>query len=160
MNTFVSDHITLIEATKSNVAIYHNIDNTPDDATFARMKIVAEAIFEPVRKRFGVAIGISSFYRCKALNAKIGGSTTSQHCTGEAIDIDGDMYGLISNRKIFDFIRENLVFDQLIWEFANDDETPAWVHVSYRAENNRMQVLQSFKNTFGATVYVDLKNVT
>lgn len=149
----ISNHITYREATKSDTAIRHGIDNTPDRATIARMKLVAEKVFEPVRKHFGIAIAITSFFRCSALNLIIGGSKTSQHVTGEAMDIDGDNFGLVSNTEIFNYIKDNLDFDQLIAEFANPDESPQWVHVSWKAEGNRKQVLRSIRKN-GVTSYV------
>lgn len=134
----ISKHITLIEATKSQTAIRKGIDNTPDEATIERMKLVAEKIFEPIRERFGVPIGVSSFYRSPKLNKAIGGAKNSQHVTGEAIDIDADIFGGVTNQEIFNFVKYHLNFDQLIREYGDK----GWVHVSYRSEGNRGQVLE------------------
>lgn len=136
----ISKHISLIEATKSQTATRRKINNDPDPDTIARMIITAEAVFEPVREHFGVPIAISSFYRCDALNKAVGGSKTSQHVKGEAIDIDGQILGKVTNKEIFNFIKDNLEFDQLIWEFGTLQE-PAWVHVSYRSQGNRKQII-------------------
>lgn len=146
----ISEHISYQEATKSRTAIKNGIDNTPDEETLKRMKTVAEKVFEPVRDHLCVPIGISSFYRSAELNKKIGGSTTSSHVKGEAIDLDADMLGLTTNKDIFDYIKDHLEFDQLIWEYGTDKE-PNWVHVSYREENNRNQILKAYKekNVFG-----------
>ena len=127
----ISAHLTLKEVTKSNTATRHGIDNTPTDEHLANLKAVAENVFEPLRNWHGKAIGISSGYRSEALNTAIKGSTTSQHCKGEALDIDADMFNNgLSNAQIFNYIKDNLDFDQMIWEFGTDEE-PNWVHVSY-----------------------------
>jgi hypothetical protein len=146
----ISEHITYEEAVKSQLAVRLGIRNIPNQAQLANMRLVAEHCFEPVRSRFKVPIGISSFFRSEALNEAVGGSKTSQHCMGMAIDIDGDIYGKISNSEIFHFIKDNLEFDQLIWEFG-DDDNPAWVHVSYNPKGNRNQILKINKK--GTTVW-------
>lgn len=144
----ISKHVSYKEATKSRTATKYGIDNTPSDAALARMKHVAENVFEPIREHFGVPIGITSFYRSAALNRAIGGSSTSEHVYGSAMDIDADVYGKITNKQIFDYIKENLNFNQLIWEFGTDKE-PAWVHVSLKpdGETNKKQILQAYKMT-------------
>ena len=136
----ISEHISLAEGIKSQSAIRHNIDNVPDVKQLDAMMEVAEKCFEPMRKYFDKPIGISSFFRCEALNEKVGGSKTSQHCKGEAIDIDADIFGGVTNKEIFDYIKNNLDFDQLIWEYG-DEDNPAWVHVSYSKIKNRKQIL-------------------
>lgn len=140
----ISKNITYKEAVKSQTASRRNIDNTPDDLQLSRMRLVAKEIFQPVREHFNVPIGVSSFFRSELLNKAIGGSLTSSHVKGEAIDIDADMFGGVTNKQLFDFIKDNLTFDQLIWEFGTDKE-PAWVHASYRAHNNRCQILKAYK---------------
>lgn len=137
----VSQNITLGEATKSQTATRLKIDNTPNEEALLNMKHVAENVFEPIRKHFGIPIGISSFYRSHKLNKAVKGSKTSQHTKGEAIDIDADIFGGVTNAEIFEFVRENLDYDQLIWEYGND-KNPAWVHVSLkRVGNNKKQIL-------------------
>lgn len=133
----ISQHISLEEATKSDSAIRAGIKNIPDEATIERMKLVAEACFEPLRKQFG-ALKVNSFYRCDALNTLIKGSKTSQHVKGEAIDIDG--INGVTNKQIHDWAKANLIFDQLIWEFG-DEHNPAWVHISFSKTGNRNQCL-------------------
>lgn len=136
----ISKYISYAEATKSQTAIRLGIDNTPDAETLERMKLVGRMVFDVVREHFGVRIYISSFYRSKAVNSKTKGSSkTSQHVTGEAIDIDADVLGGVTNVEIFEFIKKNLDFDQLIWEYG-DEKSPAWVHVSYKKEGNRKQI--------------------
>lgn len=145
----ISDNISYTEATKSRTAIKYNIDNNPSDDILNTMRITANKVFEPLREYFGVPIAVTSFYRSKELNSKLGGSPTSQHCKGEAIDIDADVLGMVTNKQIFDYIKDNLDFTQLIWEFGNDKE-PDWVHVSY-SDNNKKEILVAYKekNIFG-----------
>lgn len=137
----ISKNISLAESFKSQSAIRHGIDNTTtNEVILANMRHVAE-LFEQIRANFGVPIGISSFYRSAALNKKVGGAKNSQHTLGEAIDIDADIYGAITNKQIFEFAK-TLDFDQLIWEYG-DDNNPAWVHISRkRIGKNRRQVLR------------------
>ena len=149
----VSDNITYKEALRSNTAKRLGIENVPDEFTFETMQITAEHVFEPVRKHFNEPIYISSFYRCEELNKAIGGSSKSQHCKGEAIDID-DVYSKATNADFFNYIKDKLEFDQLIWEFG-DDESPDWVHVSYSLGNNRMRILKAIKEN-GGTKYIDI----
>ena len=147
----ISKHISYKEATFSQTATRKDIDNTPNEEVLKRMKTVAENIFEPLRAHVGGPIKINSFYRSIMLNTAIGGSKSSQHTRGEAIDID-DTLGCMSNKDMFTFIKDELDFDQLIWEFG-DDENPAWVHVSYVSpENNRRRILKASKVN-GKTTY-------
>ena len=138
----ISKHITLAEATKSNTAIKLGISNLPTEEHLANMKHIAETIFEPLREHFGKPIAVSSFYRSAALNKAVGGSMTSQHLTGEAMDIDAQIFGGLTNKEVFDWIRANCKVDQLIFEGGTVDE-PDWVHVSLtRHRANRGQVLR------------------
>lgn len=140
MSKKISKHITFKEATQSGTATRRGIKNEPSTKEeLDAMKLVAEKVFEPVREHFGVPIAITSFFRCYMLNKAVGGSRTSDHIDGKAIDMDADVLGKVTNREIFDWIRENLEFDQLIWEYGTD-ENPNWVHASYRATGNRNQV--------------------
>ncbi|MFA9290762.1 MAG: D-Ala-D-Ala carboxypeptidase family metallohydrolase [Solirubrobacteraceae bacterium] len=133
----ISKHISFLEATTSQTAIRKGINNDPSQLHLENMQLLAKNVFEPLRHKFG-AIRISSFFRSKALNTAIGGSKTSQHMTGEAIDIQG-LNG-VENRHLFEYIKNHLDFDQLIWEFGNQ-KNPAWVHVSYSGKKNRKQIL-------------------
>jgi zinc D-Ala-D-Ala carboxypeptidase len=144
----ISEHITLSEATKSQTAIRSGITNVPTEEHLKAMMLLTEKVFEPLRKAFNKPIGISSFYRSYGLNKAIGGATSSQHCLGEAIDLDTDTF----NNEIFYWIKNNLVFDQLIWEFG-DTNSPDWVHVSYSEKGNRKQVLRAIKRN-GKTEYI------
>lgn len=147
----ISKHISLKEATKSNTAERLGLDNFPGSEELVNMQALAENIFEPLREFVGGPIYISSFYRSPDLNSAIGGSSKSQHCLGQAIDID-DVLGNATNEEMFKYIRNNLDFDKLIWEFGTE-HNPAWVHVSYRAdEPNRGEVLKAQKIN-GKTTY-------
>jgi len=140
----ISTNITYKEAIKSNTASRNNIDNTPSKEQLEAMELVADKVFQPVREHFGVPIYISSFFRSTELNIKVGGSETSTHPKGESIDMDADVFGGVTNREIFDYIKDNLKFDQLIAEFELDGQ-PRWVHISYVKENNRNQILIAVK---------------
>ena len=147
-----SKHISWKEATGSNTAKKMDIDNTPDDEQLNNMELVAEEVFEPLRNYVGGPIKINSFFRCPELNTAIGGSHKSQHCKGQAIDID-DNYGRVNNAEMYHFIKEHLDFDQLIWEFG-DDDNPNWVHVSYvSSEDNRNRCLKAYRDK-GKTKYM------
>ena len=147
----ISKHISYKEATRSNTALRRGIENIPDVEEIENMKLIAEKVFEPLRKWVGGPIKINSFYRSPELNVAIGGSKKSQHCHGQAIDID-DTYGHRSNASMFKHIRYNMDYDQIIWEFG-DDKNPAWVHVSYVSEEkNRHRCLQAYKEN-GKTKY-------
>ena len=142
----ISDHISYQEATKSNTAIRNGIRNKPNAEQLGNMQRLAEAIFEPLRKHFGVPIRVNSFFRSKKLNTAVGGSKTSSHTKGQAIDID-DVLGGVTNAMMFHYIKEHIDFDQLIWEFG-DNKNPDWVHVSYVSQfQNRRQVLRAIRFT-------------
>ena len=149
----LSEHLDLSEVIRSESAKRKGISNMPTAEHIDNFKLLAENIFEPIRNHFRVPIIISSGYRSKELNADIGGSASSQHCTGEAIDIDMDgTPNGVTNKMVFDFIKENLVFDQLIYEFGTA-ENPDWVHVSYDSSGlQRKQVLKASRVN-GKTVY-------
>lgn len=148
----ISKHISDKEGVYSRTAIRLDIDNTPTKEHLANMTKLAENIFEPLRAYVGGPIKINSFYRSPELNKAIGGSTKSQHCHGQAIDID-DTFGRMTNNEMYWFIKQRLDFDQMIWEFG-DDKNPDWVHVSYVSEDkNRNRCLKAYKEN-GKTKYV------
>jgi zinc D-Ala-D-Ala carboxypeptidase len=145
----LSKNLTLKEVTKSDTANRLGIDNTPEEFDIKNLRAIAEEVFQPLRDHFGVPLFVSSGFRSKKLNKAIGGSKYSQHMVGEALDIDADVYGRVTNRELFRFIKENLIFDQLIWEFG-DDDTPNWVHVSYKDKGqNRKQVKRAYRDSKG-----------
>jgi hypothetical protein len=151
----ISEHISYKEAVRSNTAKRLDIDNTPDKEAMVRMVIIAAEVFEPLRLYVGGGIKVNSFFRCKELNTAIGGSKYSQHIKGQAIDID-DTLGHKTNKEMFYYIKDNLSFDQLIWEFGTD-ENPNWIHVSYVCnEHNRKQVKIAYKEN-GKTKYKNWK---
>ena len=147
----ISKHISYREGTRSNTATRRGIDNTPNNEQLDCMEKIAEEIFEPLRAYAGGPIKINSFFRCPKLNKAIGGSSKSQHCKGQAIDLD-DTFGHLTNAEMYHFIKEHLDFDQMIWEFGNDDN-PDWVHVSYVSpEKNRNRCLKAYREN-GKTKY-------
>ena len=149
----LSEHLSLAEVVRSETAKRKGISNMPTDEHLANFKLLAENVFEKVRAHFGCPIHISSGYRSKELNDAVGGSQTSQHSKGQAIDIDMDGSGDgVSNADVYNFIKDNIEFDQLIWEFGTDSN-PDWVHVSYAQGKNRKQKLKAIK-TNGTTQYV------
>ena len=151
MSDRISEHISLKEGIKSHTATRLGIDNTPREIDLINMKTIAEQVFEPLRKWVGGPIAINSFYRAPQLNSAIGGSTTSQHCIGCALDLD-DNYGHKTNAEMYEYIKNNLDFDQIIWEFGTD-KNPNWVHVSYVSEDaNRRRCLKAYKEN-GKTKY-------
>ena len=148
----ISDHITYAEAIHSQTAKRKGIDNTPNPNQIEAMKLLAEKVFEPLREWVGGPIKVNSFFRSPELNTAIGGSKTSQHCKGQAIDID-DVYGYKTNSEMYHWVKENLNFDQMIWEFGTDTQ-PNWIHISYVSEdNNRNRCLKAYKDDIGRTKY-------
>jgi len=141
----LSEHLSLAEVIRSDSAKRKGIANMPTSKHLVSLGILADKVFEPIRKNFKCPIFISSGYRSKELNDAVGGSSTSQHSTGQAIDIDMDgSSDNVTNKMIFDFIKEHLEFDQLIWEFG-DKLNPDWVHVSFALGKNRKQILRAVK---------------
>tara|TARA_Y100000592_G_scaffold13017_1_gene18290 strand:+ start:281 stop:739 length:459 start_codon:yes stop_codon:yes gene_type:complete len=148
----ISKHVSYKEGVYSTTALRLGLKNDPTDAHLKNMKLVSEKIFEPLRMHVGGPIKINSFYRGPELNKAIGGSSKSQHCHGQAIDID-DTYGHASNAEMFNWIKANLNYDQMIWEFGTD-ENPNWVHVSYVSEEeNRNRCLKAYREG-GKTKYM------
>ena len=148
----ISEHISYKEGTYSVTATRLGVDNTPDNEQLSNMELVAEKVFEPLRKWVGGPIKINSFFRGLPLNTAIGGSKKSQHMKGQAMDID-DNYGHATNAEMYHWIKENLDFDQMIWEFG-DDDNPDWVHVSYVSEEeNRNRCLTAYRKD-GRTQYM------
>ena len=139
----LSAHVTLKEFQASGLATLRNINNEMNESQIASAKLLCENVFEPLRIHLNTPINISSAYRSVQLNKMIKGAIGSQHTKGEAMDIKVGANG-------FNFIKDKLEFDQLIWEFGND-ENPSWVHVSYSSKN-RKQVLKATKKN-GKTIY-------
>lgn len=138
----LSKNLTLAEATKSQVATRRGIDNTPNAEQIRNLQLVAKHVFQPLREHFDVPIGITSGFRSKQLNTAIKGAKNSEHTLGRALDLDADIYGGVTNKEIFEFIKNHLDFNQLIWEFG-DNKNPDWVHVSYSEKGNKKRVLRA-----------------
>lgn len=149
----LSEHLDLSEVIRSESAKRNGISNMPIEQHIANFKLLAEKVFEPLRNYFRCPIHISSGYRSVELNRAVKGSATSQHCSGEAIDIDMDgTPNGVTNKMVFNYIKDNLEFDQLIWEFGTN-ENPDWVHVSYESTGKqRKQVLKAIRIN-GSTQY-------
>jgi len=147
----ISNHISYREGVRSNTATRLDIDNIPNSYQVGNMTGIAHNLFEPLRKWVGGPIKINSFFRSEKLNSAIGGSRSSQHCQGRAMDID-DTFGYKTNAEMFHYIKQNLNFDQIIWEFGTD-KNPDWIHVSYvSADENRGKSLKATKIN-GKTAY-------
>ena len=147
----LTKNLSLAEVTKSATAIRMGIANTPSATHLIALKEVSKNIFQPCREHFGKPLAVTSGYRSEALNEAINGSKTSQHSKGEALDLDADVFGGFSNAELFNYIKDHLDFDQLIWEFGNNNN-PAWVHCSYKTQGNRNEVLIAIK-TNNQTTY-------
>ena len=147
----LSDNFYLHEFTKSQTALRNGINNTPNETAIVNLENLCKNILQPVRDYFLLPVYISSGYRSPDLNARIGGSRTSQHCLGQAADIE--IFG-ISNQELSDWIDDNCEYDQLILEFHDGvDPNSGWVHVSYNEENNRKKYIRADKNEEGKVEY-------
>jgi len=143
----LTKNFTLKEMYESTTAIRLGIDNTPSDIVIKNLLLLCQKVLQPLREQMEESIKVSSGYRCPDLNKRIGGSKSSQHCFGQAADISCDE----RTAEMYRYIKNNLIFDQLIWEFGNDDN-PSWVHVSFSPTKNRKECLRVYKIN-GKTVY-------
>ena len=150
----ISKHLELAELIRSESAKRAGISNMPTPEHIANLKKVADNVFEKIREHFGRPILISSGYRSIDLNKIIKGAQSSQHSTGEAIDIDMDGTD-VTNKEIFEFIKFNVSFDQLIWEFGTD-KNPDWVHVSYESSGKQRKQILKAKKINGKTIYENI----
>jgi zinc D-Ala-D-Ala carboxypeptidase len=158
-----STNTTWAEVTKSKTAERYGIDNTPTPTHKSNLVAICQSIFEPCREFIGGPLHISSGYRSRALNNKTpGGSLTSDHLTGNALDLDCDHFGIGTNADLFEFIKDNLQFSQLIWEHGDNpmktnkaDPQPSWVHVSFFQDQakNKREVLVASRDAAGRTIY-------
>lgn len=138
----LSKNLSLSEVLVSQTAKRLGISNNPTEEHLENLKDIAISVFQPIREHFNTAIYVSSGYRSLELNSALSGSSkTSAHMRGKALDLDADVYKGVTNAEIFYYIKENLVFDKLIWEAGNENE-PDWVHVSFSRGNNRNRVLR------------------
>ena len=148
----ISKHISYHEGTYSQTGVRRDLDNTPDDDQLKRMEDVAENLFEPLREWVGGPIKINSFFRGEPVNTAIGGSRKSQHMKGQAIDID-DTFGHKTNAEMYHYVKDNLDFDQLIWEFGTD-KNPNWLHISWVSHRPNRKKLTVAKKVNGRTKYI------
>ena len=152
MKEKISKHVSYNEGIRSRTADRRGLDNTPNEEQLKCMKEVAENLFEPLREWVGGPIKINSFFRGEPVNTAIGGSTRSQHMKGQAIDID-DTFGHKTNAEMYHYIKDNLDFDQMIWEFG-DDKNPNWVHISWVSHRPNRKKLTIAKRIDGKTRYI------
>ena len=145
----LSNSFNLIEFTSSETASRRGIDNTPSIAVIENLRLLCENVLQPLRDKYGKSINITSGYRSPKLNKAIGGSSTSQHCFGQAADIQVDKKDYL---KVWEILK-TLPFDQIIFEFGNES-APDWIHVSFVQGKNRGQKLKAVKNIFGKTEYL------
>lgn len=145
-------NFTLSEMTKSETALRYGMANEPSETEIGNLRLLCEEVLQPVRDFYGMGVKVNSGYRHPLVNAKVGGSTTSDHCKGYAADIE--IPG-IANPDLAEWIKENCKFRQLILEFYTPGGPPdsGWVHVSYVPEDLKMQVLTATKQN-GKTVYL------
>jgi hypothetical protein len=147
----LSPNFTLAEMVKSETALRHDMDNTPGEQEIAALKLLCEKVLQPIRDHYGKGVKVNSGFRHPEVNAKVGGSKTSDHCRGQAADIE--IPG-VANAELAEWIRDNLEFRQLILEFYTPGiPDSGWVHVSYVAEDNKKQVMTATKKD-GKTVYL------
>jgi hypothetical protein len=148
----LTKNFTLSEMTKSETALRHGIDNTPGEQEMSALKVLAEKVLQPIRDHFQKGVKVNSAYRSPEVNQKVGGSRTSDHCRGQAADIE--IPG-VANAELAQWIVDNLAFRQVILEFYTQGiPDSGWVHVSYVAEDNKKQVLTAIKKD-GKTVYLN-----
>ena len=144
-------NFSLAEMVKSETALRHDMDNTPGEAEIENLKTLAEKVLQPVRDHYGKGVKVNSGYRHPEVNAKVGGSKTSDHCKGQAADIE--IPG-VANADLAKWITENLSFTQVILEFYTPGiPDSGWVHVSYNPADLKKQVLTATKKD-GKTVYL------
>jgi len=148
----ISKHISYHEGTYSRTGERRDLDNTPNEDQLKCMKEVAENLFEPLREWVGGPIKINSFFRGEPVNSAIGGSRKSQHMKGQAIDID-DTFGHKTNAEMYQYIKNNLDFDQMIWEFGTD-KNPNWLHISWVSHRPNRKKLTIAKKVNGKTKYI------
>lgn len=148
----LSANFTLKELTKSDTATRLGLDNTPDDEALENLKTLCEMVLQPVREHFGKSVTVNSGYRSPESNAAVGGSKTSDHCKGQAADIE--IVG-VANADLAQWIMDNLDYTQLILEFYTPGiPDSGWVHVSYDPNNLKKQELTATK-VAGKTTYLN-----
>jgi zinc D-Ala-D-Ala carboxypeptidase len=149
--TQLTKNFSLSEMVKSETALRHGLNNTPGQAEIAALKLLAEKVLQPVRDHFAKGVKVNSGFRHPEVNARVGGSKTSDHCKGQAADIE--IPG-VANGDLAEWIKNNLEYTQLILEFYTPGiPDSGWVHVSYNPANLKKQVLTATRQN-GKTVYL------
>jgi hypothetical protein len=147
----LTTNFSLHELTKSETALRHNLPNDPDEKAIANLKVLCEQVLQPVRDHYGKGVKVNSGFRHPDVNAAVGGSKTSDHCQGQAADIE--IPG-VPNHELAEFIAQNYKFTQVILEFYTPGiPDSGWVHVSYNPDNLKGQTLTAVKKD-GKTVYL------
>lgn len=147
----LTKNFTLAEMTKSETALRHGMDNTPGEVEIANLKLLCEKVLQPVRDHYAKGVKVNSGFRAPAVNQKVGGSPTSDHCKGQAADIE---IPSVANAELAQWIADNLEYTQLILEFYTPGVPDSgWVHVSYDPSNLKKQNLTAVKRD-GKTVYL------
>ena len=147
----LTNNFSLSEMTKSDTALRHDMDNTPGEAEIANLKVLCEKVLQPIRDHYGKGVKVNSGFRHPEVNAKVGGSKTSDHCKGQAADIE--IPG-VPNGDLAQHIVDTYDFTQVILEFYTPGVPDSgWVHVSYDPANLKKQALTATKQG-GKTVYL------
>jgi hypothetical protein len=147
----LTNNFSLKELTVSETATRKGLDNTPNEAITANLKTLAETILQPLREHYGKSVKVNSGYRSPDVNASVGGSKTSDHCKGQAADIE---IAGVANGDLAQYIADNFKFTQVILEFYTQGiPDSGWVHVSYDANDLKCQTLTAIKKD-GKTVYL------
>ena len=147
----LTENFTLSEMTKSETSLRYDMDHSPPQEITSNLQALAVHVLQPVRDHYGTGVKVNSGYRSPDVNAKVGGSRTSDHCRGMAADIE--IPG-VPNAELAEWIRSNLLFTQVILEFYTQGVPDSgWVHVSYDHENLKKQALTAVKED-GKTVYL------
>jgi zinc D-Ala-D-Ala carboxypeptidase len=148
----LSKNFSLAEMAKSEAALRFDMDNTPPEVVINNLKVLVEKVLQPIRDHYGKGVKVNSGYRSPDVNAKVGGSKTSDHCKGMAADIE--IPG-VSNYELATYIKDNLKYTQLILEFYTPGVPDSgWVHVSYDPDNLKCQQLTAAK-VDGKTKYIN-----
>jgi uncharacterized protein YcbK (DUF882 family) len=142
-NTKLSNNFSIREFTKSQTAKRKNIDNSiQDEKIFQSLIKLCQNIVQPIREHYKIPFSPNSGYRCPALNKAIGGSATSQHCLGQAVDIE---IPTVDNMNLFNFVKENLDYDQIILEYYDGvNPSSGWVHISYVSSEDNRKIAMTF----------------
>jgi len=136
----LSQHFTLGELTKSQTATRYGLSNEPNAEQFKALQILCVECLEQVRRLYNFPLKISSGFRSTAVNKRVGGSNTSQHCKGQAADFDYEPFGISNKRLLYNIVSHNIPYDQIIYEFGQ------WVHISHVGKDrNRGQILEAYK---------------